>query len=277
MEMAGPVLIDLSVPIGEEFPCSWPGLPKFAARQTIGAEPPDEYFISRSLTLEEHMGTHVDALNHATIDDSGTRLAAIDALPLERFCGRPRVVDVRNVRGDVKGQSPWILPDAITVHEARTEPIRPGDVVLFWSGWSDEFYQALPSGDLYVDAPASGRAPGWPALHPSSLGYLGEHGVCTIGLDTPSLGATNEALSPHRAAFLAGITPVENLTNIGQVSDGTGLFVFLPLAVRRGTGAPGRAVVFPHMDISFESAAPSVGSLIASLAGPTRAGLADAR
>jgi arylformamidase len=243
MGPASLLVVDLSVPVGEEYPCNWPGLTPFAARKTLGAEIPDEYFISRSLTMEEHLGTHVDALSHATVDDDGTRLTSIDTLPLARFCGRPRVVDSRAIRGHTNGESPWILPPLVTAHEARTEPLKAGDVVLFWTGWSDEFYHGTPERDLYVEGPLGGRAPGWPAPHADTLHYLAERHVLTVGVDTPSLGATHDPLSPHRAAFSTGITPVENLTNLADVTDGVGLFIFLPLAILRATGAPGRAVV----------------------------------
>jgi arylformamidase len=243
MEPATLLLVDLSVPVGEEYPCSWPGLTPFAARQTLGADIPDEYFISRSLTMEEHLGTHVDALSHATADDNGTRLTSLDTLPLARFCGRPRVIDSRAIRGHINGESPWILPALVTAHEARTEPLKSGDVALFWTGWSDEFYHGTPQREHYVDWPLSGRSPGWPALHADTLHYLAERHILTVGVDTPSLGATHDPLSPHRAAFSTDITPVENLTNLADVTDGMGLFIFLPLAMLRATGAPGRAVV----------------------------------
>jgi kynurenine formamidase len=197
--------------------------------------------------VEEHLGTHADAPSHVAIDEEGGRpVETIDTVPLEHFVGRPRIIDARLVRGDTNGESPWIRADILSDHEAKTSPIESGDVVLFWTGWTDEFYQRLPAGASYVEEPVAIRAPGWPAPHAETLRYLAERKVRLVGVDAPSLGALHDPLSPHRAALLGGITPIENLANLGRVSDGVGLFVFLPLSVLRGTGAPGRAVVLLH-------------------------------
>ena len=239
-----PTVVDLSVVIDELLPCSWPGLPPYSARPTIGVDPPDPFVISRSLTLEEHLGTHADGPNHIALDDAGRRLeGTMDSVPLATLVGRPRIVDARSVRGSRDGESPWIREELVRGHEAATSPIVPGDVVLFWTGWADEYYRTSPAGQYYVEAPVAGRSPGWPVPHVDTLRYVAAAGVRVVGVDAPSLGAVHDALATHRVAALSGITPIENLANLGQVLDRQGLFIFLPLSVRNGTGAPGRAVI----------------------------------
>lgn len=237
-------MVDLSVPLGQDFPCSWPGLPRFAARPTLGTDPPDPLFVSRSLTIEEHFGSHADAAIHMALDETGRRGGSLDTVPLSHLAGRPRVLDVRSIRGHVPGQSPWVTPEVLQAYEASTEPIKSGDVPLFWTGWTDEFYVPGPRGHRYMDEPLSADSPGWPTPSPECLEILVDRGVKAVGVDTPSLGAVHDSVSPHRVAFEGGITPLENLTNLGAVLDRVGLFVFLPLSVHGATGGPGRAVVF---------------------------------
>lgn len=236
-------VLDLSVALDPALPCSWPGLPPFAARPTLGTDPPDPLFVSRSLTVEEHSGTHADAPVHMALDETGRRLGALDTVPLRDLTGRPRVIDARSVRGDVPGESPWVTPEVLLAYEASTEAIRPGDVVLFWTGWSDEFYAPGPGGQRYMDGPINAATPGWPAPSASCLELLADRGVKVVGVDTPSLGAVHDPVGPHRAAFLGRITPLENLTNLGAVRDAAGLFVFLPISAHGATGGPGRATV----------------------------------
>ena len=166
-------IIDLSVRLDARLPCSWPGLPPFAAHPTLGTDPPDPLFFSRSLTVEEHFGTHADAPNHMALDDTGRRPErTLDSVPLLNFAGRPRVIDVRSIRGSVAGESPWISATVLLAYEAATCTIESDDVVLFWTGWSDEFYTPFPDGRRYVSEPLSGVVSGWPApsagVHPSS-------------------------------------------------------------------------------------------------------------
>jgi kynurenine formamidase len=233
-------IIDLSVPIAPDLPCGWPGLPPFHAVHTLDLEP-DNVF-SRSLTVEEHLGTHADAPNHIADEHGGAPASTtIDEVPLERFVGPALVLDVRHVRGGDAGVSPWIEPREVEELERAQPGALVGTVLLVRTGWSDEYYRPSPAGNAYVLDAVEGRAPGWPALHPYTITRAVDLGVTTIGVDAPSLGAAHDPLPPHRAALTRGIGVVENLRNLGQVPTGS-TFVFLPLYVVGGSGAPGRAV-----------------------------------
>jgi kynurenine formamidase len=232
------MIIDLSVTLSDDLPCDWPGMPRFSASVTSSFESGDVF--SRSLVIEEHCGTHADAPNHIALgDEFSVRPIGIDAMSMDRFCGPARVADLRHVTGDTKGESPWITPEDLDA--ALDAPLQAGDVLLINTGWSDERYQSFPAGERYVAAPLAGTEPGWPALHPFTVERAAYAGVRLIGVDTPSLGATHDPLPAHRAALGRGIAVVENLIRLADVPDKS-LFMFFPLKVAQGSGAPGRAI-----------------------------------
>jgi isatin hydrolase len=239
------VIIDLSVTLSDELPCDWPGVPPFRASVTMSIE--DDDVFSRSLVMEEHCGTHADAPNHiADVDGLPVGSTSIDAMSMDRFCGPARVVDLHHVVGDTKGESPWITPEILDA--ALDRPLEPGDALLINTGWSDERYRPYPIGERYVASSLAGTEPGWPALHPFTIERAAYRGVRLIGVDTPSLGATHDPLPPHRAALSRGIVVVENLTRLSDVPDDA-LFMFFPLKIANGSGAPGRAIA-----MTFDSA-----------------------
>jgi isatin hydrolase len=234
-------IVDLSVSLAADHPCWWPELAPFAATPTYRLE--DGGVASRSLRVEEHCGTHVDAPCHIA-DETGspTRAVTLDGVPLDALCGRARVIDVRSTRGTVDGESPWIDADVLEAFESASGAVVRGDAVLLWSGWSDEHYRPLPDGLAYAQRPLAGETPGWPAPTGDFIEALADRGVTLIGVDTPTLGALQDTFTPHRAALRRGVNPVEGLTNLGAICGRAARFLFLPLPVLGATGAPGRAI-----------------------------------
>lgn len=237
-------VIDLSLELAEDMPCWWPGFQPFEAKPTSVIGPDTGGGYSRSMVIEEHMGTHMDAPIHvgnfALCQPIG--LESVMDIPLGNLMGRARVLDVRHIKGIDPGISPWIGPCELERLEAESVPVVAGDAVLLWSGWSDERYRPFPEGSAFVADPVARETPGWPAPSAEFVSCLADRGVAVLGVDTPTLGATHDPLPPHRAALSAGITPVEGLTNLASLYGETALFVFLPLPIRNGSGSPGRAV-----------------------------------
>jgi kynurenine formamidase len=118
-------------------------------------------------------------------------------------------------------------------------------VVVFRSGWSDEFYRPLPTGEKCQADPLNGKAEGWPALTAEGVMYLAERGVSCVGTDAPTLGGVHEtrALQTYWALGTRGMVGVEFLTNLGALKSGQ-YFVFAPVKVRDCHGGPGRAIAF---------------------------------
>lgn len=242
-------VVDLSVPLSPEHPCGWPGHPSLRV-ESHWFEDPQAPYAHRVIELDEHTGTHFDAPAHfipAEGSDfyggSGRHITS-DEIPLDAFLGPARVIDVRGVHGDIPGQSPWIDVSRVQAHVERCGPIAPGDVVLFHTGWSDARYVAGAAGNEFVSAPLSGELAGWPAPAPDTIKMLAEAGVRAIGVDTPTLGAIQDSFGPHLAALEAGLVVVEELIGLAELPEVGALFIFLPLRLVGGTGAPGRAVAF---------------------------------
>lgn len=184
---------------------------------------------------------HIGDEDRRPVDPRGA-----DEVPLLSMWGRARVIDATDVVGAEPGISPWVDADSITRYEQRTEPLAPGDAVLLFTGWSARFFVPFPTGDGYISDPLNGLAPGWPAPTAAFVEAIADRGVTVLGMDTPTMSAVQDALTNHRAAFRRGVTPIENLVGLSNDIDRTAHFVFLPLRVVGGSGAPGRAIALLH-------------------------------
>jgi kynurenine formamidase len=266
---------DLSVVLSEDLPVSWPGRgvgnhrqPYIRVRFGLNPntrEPYDTHLMS------SHDGTHLVppsfALPGPGFDDAsypsevrgwlaeyqkefgsrGTSLATADELPIAQTCGPARIIDVTRLAGTTDRASwpasPEITEARIVEFEAAHGAIRPGDVVIFRSGWSDRHCRPGPEGKACLDDPLNGRAEGWPAPGPGAIRYLAGRGVRCVATDAPSLGGVGpkRALMTYWALGGAGMAGVEFLTNLARVPDGA-YFLFAAVKVRGCHGGPGRAI-----------------------------------
>jgi kynurenine formamidase len=239
-------LVDLSLPLAEDLPCSWPGsIPyqhKAFTYYTAG-------FHTRWLMFDEHTGTHFDAPSHwVAPPGSGLPGAGVagaistDDVPLEQLIGPAVVIDVTQTLPEAApGHSPAIGVDALEAFEREHGPIEPGEVVLLRTDW-DRRYIAGDEGRRYVADCVAGREAGWPAPTADAVSLLVDRGVRCLATDTPSVGAVEDGYSAHVAGLAHGLVYVEGLTGLAELPVRGGIFVFLPLPVRDGTGAPGRAI-----------------------------------
>jgi kynurenine formamidase len=245
----GRKLVDLSAPLGEALPCTWPGHLPFARRRwrDIGEQ---SRYRTGFVVMDEHCGTHVDAAAHFIPDDAvdlplagpaGSRCG--ESLDLAQLCGPAAVIDVRDLAGDgAPGRSPWITAGRIQAWESRHGTLEPGDIVLFASGWSDQ-YRAGAAGRGYLQGPAiEGSMPGWPAPDVEAILYLADRGILTVGTEAASLGAVQDGAPMHLAGLGRGMHFIEGLCNLVELPALGAFFMFLPLKIVASTGCPGRAV-----------------------------------
>jgi kynurenine formamidase len=149
-------------------------------------------WIVEQLVGTQQMGTHLDGLNHLQVgdrtynglrladivEDYGTNRLGIDTLP--QIVTRGLLLDVAAVRGtDRLGPGEVVTPaDAEAALGAAGLAVRPGDAVLFHTGW----------GRLWgVDNTA--YAAGEPGPGVALGGWLADHRVALTGCDTWSFGA----------------------------------------------------------------------------------------
>jgi len=266
--LEGTVMVDLSLTVSEELPCTWPGhmlfqhktFTWFAARHWEAAEVLDRLgsgYQTRWLLMDEHTATHFDAPSHF-IPPPGSGLpdaaevGATDTaeIPLERLTGPAAVLDVRDLvdEADRSGVSPPVTPERVTAFEDRHGRLQPGDAVLLWSGW-DRFYRPGNEGRRWAELPLSGVGAAWPAPDVATIELLHERGVRLLGTDGASVGPAEGGGPVHVAGLSRGMLFVEALGRLDAVPPRGATFLFLPVRVSHGTGGPGRAVALlpsPH-------------------------------
>jgi arylformamidase len=167
------------------------------------------------LTLNTHIGTHIDAPRHF-LPDGGP----VDELPLDRLVMRDAVV--LDVSGDDL-QRTGVVP-------------APGQIAVIKTLWTDR---------------AWGRPEFWNEtihLEPSVSEWTAARGVAAVAMDCfPEKPFWRMTLAPaerganHKRWLGAGIPMIQLLTNLGDIGDRFKL-VALPLRLRGMDGAPARVV-----------------------------------
>lgn len=203
------------------------------------------------IEMTTHVGTHIDALGHAsrgntlyngltvdeTVDDFGLTELGIEHLP-------PMIT--RGVMLDVSGPDDSLRPgDVVTVddlqraEEAAKVDVQEGDVVCIHTGWGQWFgvdNARYVSGEPGIDVPAAE--------------WLISRGVVAIAADNPAVEVipnprADRMLPVHQHTLTdAGVYLIENLNSAALASRGCHAFCFMLLAARfRGaTGCPVRPV-----------------------------------
>ncbi len=268
-------VIDLSVGLGDDLPATWPGRGVGNHRQPyvtirFGLNPNTRAAFPMHM-FDSSAGTHLVppayvlppagfentryapqvrawlAEYEAKYGPRGTSDVTADRVPVAQTCGPARVIDVRYLLGSTRPQS-WPASPEIGVAELRTEeqrhgPFKGGEVVLFRSGWSDQYYKPLPAGAACMDEPLNGKREGWPAPGPEAIAYLAAKGVRCVGTDAPTLGGVEEkqALMSYWLLASRGMVGVEFLTNLGGLPE-RAYFVFAAIKIKDCHGGPGRAI-----------------------------------
>jgi kynurenine formamidase len=257
---AGPArIVDLSLLVAEELPAWWPTHLPFQHKtwcwfadletpigEATGSRGP---YTTRWMLMDEHTGTHVDAPRHF-LPPPGSGLpdahplgaVTVEQIPLQQLMGPARVMDVRDLVGTAgNGVSPEITLDRVRAWEEHTGGLRAGEVLLLRSDW-DTRYLPAPEGSGYVhDVIVMKSAAGWPAPTPEMARYVAERGVRCLGTDAPSVGPAQDGRPVHVAGLGAGLVFLECLANLRSIPAAGAFFVFAPIKVKGGSGAPGRA------------------------------------
>ncbi len=194
-----------------------PGIDYFPAARfdRLMSMPQDPLNLTR-MEMVCHFGTHVDAPCHFIPDGP-----SIEKVPLDRFFG-PGVV----WRIDVE---PFgrIGPENF---EAATPAVSPGDIVLLYTGWSEE-----------VDSKTYAQHP---ALTESAAEWLVEREVKLLGVDfpTPDLATDRRQAGfewpVHQILLSHGVLIAENLTRLSRLSGRRIEVMLLPIRIAGADGAP---------------------------------------
>jgi kynurenine formamidase len=213
-------IVDLSYPIHTgmtTFPSHWHPMVEVSVMGRHGIENRE----TRKLLLGTHIGTHCDAPRHM-IPGGDT----MDSVPLDVFLGPALVLDLSGCRPRQQFE-PGDL-------ERKLADRRPERLLLRFD-WSDYWGQMK----FYTD---------YPFLSVEAGRWLVRRGVKLLGMDSPSPdnpdhGRTSDPDSPvHKVLLGAGVILLEYLCNLRELRQQEVELAFLPLKVREGDGAPGRAV-----------------------------------
>jgi kynurenine formamidase len=266
---------DLSVVLSDDLPVSWPGAGVGHHRQPFvtikfGFNPNTRLPFDMHM-LDSHSGTHLVPPSYALPDEGfddrtyspevlewlgeyekkygrrGSSDVTTDKVPIAQTCGPARVIDVRHLAGKSDAKmwpfSPEITAALIENDEKAHGELRPGDVVVFHTAWTDRFMRPLPLGKACLEDPLNGASEGWPAPGPDAIVYLAGRGVRCVATDAPTLGGVEpkRALWTYWALGGKGIAGVECLTNVGQMPRDA-YFLFAAVKIAGAHGGHGRAI-----------------------------------
>lgn len=269
-------IVDLSLTTAENHPTNWPTDPQFhivpmtwferiaGPNGTNGAVEPSMAAVQR-YEITEHTGTQMDFPPHfipppgVDVDGAPSNrfgLKTGDKFELAAFAGPAVVVDVRELleSHDEPGTSARITPAWLERWEKRHGRIRAGEVPMWFSGYTDRYYEPFPENDRFQDRMlwkpiVEKSTPGWVAADPDTVEMLHERGVAHIVTDGASFGAVDDAQGPHVAGLRHGMTYTENATNLGRLPVRGAFYIGAPYKVKDQQAAIARALAVKARDV----------------------------
>lgn len=260
--LADTEIVDLTVTVSETLPAHWgagPPLQRWTynwfvpVKNAYGTvtQPSEGPYYGQRYVIDEHTGTQTDFPAHfVPPPESGLPFAGElgrmtgDKYPLDRVMGPAVVIDVTAIVDHAgNGKSAVITLDMVKVWEKKYGEIRSGEVVLFYSGYSDKYYKPLPEGLRMTFEPVVAKTkPGWPAPAPEVMSYLRGKGVWHLGTDGPSMGPAEGGQAVHIAGLKEGMSWEEMLIGLGRLPARGAFYIALPLKIVDQSGSPTRAI-----------------------------------
>ena len=181
-------------------------------------------FQTSGFMLNDNGPTHVDSFSHL---DPAPGAETIDQMPLDLFYGPAVCLDITGFapRTDITAE------DLDRVEADSAVEVRPGDIVLFYTGTWNKF-----AGDKrYLSD--------FPGLGESAGDWIVRRQVKTFGVDSPTPDNPASVSYPiHMMCRREHITHYENLANLDQVVNTRFTFAGFPLKLLGAHGGPTRAV-----------------------------------
>ncbi|MBN2324814.1 MAG: cyclase family protein [Spirochaetes bacterium] len=176
----------------------------------------------KRMTLITHTGTHVDAPRH--FYDTGV---TVDEIQLSKVMGEAVVVELAKDR-----KAGLIDPEELVPYD---KTIRRGDILILNTG-------------IYKRYGTREYTHNYPAISREAAQWIISKGVATLATDATSVDPYQDsAADAHYTILGAGIPIIENLANLGRITQGRFFFICLPLKIKGGDGAPCRAVAIEGM------------------------------
>lgn len=176
------------------------------------------------LSLGEHTGTHVDAINHMAKEYVGK---SIDTMPLSMFYTSGICLDFRS-----KGLRELITSQEIDSKLAESnQQINQGDTVLLCT---DHYKKHFNTEDWKNG----------PGITTEAAIWFASKKIAAFGVETMSPGVSGVSnRDVHKVCGKYNFTHYENMINLDKLlGKGRFKFIGLPLKIRGGTGSPVRAI-----------------------------------
>jgi kynurenine formamidase len=192
-----------------------------------------------TLTIGEHVGTHLDAPIHWVTGKDGKDVGSIEATTL---VGPACVVDKT---AETERDNGYLLTaNDLEQWEQENGPIPEGAWVLLRTGWQSRAHdeqQFLNVGENGPVTPGPDvEASRWLANERGIAGF----GVETVGIDAGAAGGFDPPFPVHNFLLGAGRLGLTQLANLDKLPITGALLIVSPLKLMGGTGSPSRVYAF---------------------------------
>ena len=201
-----PDYFDISLPIYEGM-ITYPGNPEVE----IESLKTKTSFISK-ITFGSHTGTHIDAPRHVFGNGKG-----VDQISLEALIGPCRVIDLARV--EIR-----ITPEDLEKHQ-----IKKGERILVRTRNSQRGFKKFYDDYVHLDSDAAE--------------FLARCGIQLFGIDSLSVKKRGSLDNRPHTALLKKNIPILEGIDLSKVQAGGYSLVALPLKLKKGDGAPARAIL----------------------------------
>ncbi|MFZ0092187.1 MAG: cyclase family protein [Solirubrobacteraceae bacterium] len=193
-----------------------------------------------TLTIGEHVGTHVDAPIHWVTGRDGLDIGSITP---DTLVG-PACVIEKTAETEAAGGDYLLTVADLKAWEAENGRIPDGAWVLLRTGWATRAHDQaafLNVGDAGPLTPGPDvDAARWLAHERPIAGF----GTETVGIDAGSAGGMDPPFPLHNFLLGAGRLGLTQLANLDQLPITGALLVVAPLRLVGGTGSPSRVLAF---------------------------------
>jgi kynurenine formamidase len=237
-------VVDLTQPLSESTPViQLP--PPFANTPGLSREPISRYddrgpaWAWYTLTIGEHVGTHLDAPIHWITGKDGKDVASIEPRSL---VGPACVIDKTKETEQDNGY--LLTVDDLDAWESENGRIPDNAWVLLRTGWQSraqdqqEFLNVQENGPVTPGPDVN--ASRWLANERPISGF----GTETVGIDAGSAGAFDPPFPLHNFLLGAGKLGLTQLANLNKLPITGALIIVSPLKLVGGTGSPSRVLAF---------------------------------
>ena len=237
-------VVDLTQPLSESTPViklpppfvNTPGLSREEISRYDDRGPAWAWY---TLTIGEHVGTHVDAPIHWVTGRDG---ADVGSIPAGMLVGPACVIDKT---AEAEADPGYLLTVAdLEAWESEHGRIPDGAWVLFRTGWgarAQDEAAFLNVGEAGPVTPGPDvEASRWLATERPIAGF----GVETVGIDAGAAGGMDPPFPLHNLLLGAGRLGLTQLANLDRLPLTGALIVVAPLRLVGGTGSPSRVLAF---------------------------------